>query len=432
MSFVAEEFFSFDDQLPTASSIDQVIAVDPDGLDDAQLAAHLRELTACVAQANAAHLEAVRKADRRGIARSRALRATSSWLTAETGVDPKRARLLQRRGRQLDRMPRVAEAFAFGKLTEAHVRVLAGAHTERTAVAFARDETMLVDFAVKLPWHEFTSAVRYWVLVNDPDGAEPTDQARKRFLRCRKRDDGTVRGEFCLDPVAGHAFMAAIEARSQQLFDEDWSDAKSRLDQDPTPTQLARTEPQRRADALTALVLAGGNRRGGPPLIHLVYGAELFYDQLRRLAHDHDEHTHCPASCDEERADSAEHVTPDPNDPDRRCELVDGTPVHPTVALALALTGDIRRLVLSADNEILDLGRTVRLFPQHLAAAVSAQHRGRCAHPGCDAPLHQLQIDHTIPWALHGRTATRNGRPLCIWHNRPRRRPPPAEPPSLE
>ena len=128
-----------------------------------------------------------------------------------------------------------------------------------------------------------------------------------------------------------------------------------------------------------------------------------------------------------EPAVSDEPVVADRVDPNRRCELVDGTPVHPTVALALALTGDVRRLVLSADGEILDLGRTVRLFPARLAAAIRAQHRGRCAHHGCDEPLHRLQIDHILPWALHGPTATHNGRPLCIWHDRTKHsRPEPA------
>ena len=457
---VADELAAVPEPVPVALSIDEAMTVHAAGLGDVELGGLVVELTACVGRVSAAQAVAVREADRRQLARTVKLRATSSWLSYTSRIDPRTARQVVRRGRQLDHMPHVALAFGAGRVSGDHVAVLARARTERTAGAFTRGELMLVEFATTLGWGEFTQAVDYWVLVNDPDGVEPSDQSAKRFLRYHKNGDGTVRGEFCLDSVAGQGFIAAIEARAQQLFDADWADAKDRLDGEPSVSQLDRSDAQRRADALVGLVLAGGNRKAGPPLVHLVYGAELFCDQLRRLAHEVGEHTHCPPDChhnpdqpaepadsdqpdqpaepadadqpaepdqpvDPDRPDRPsepavpdEPVVADRVDPNRRCELVDGTPVHPTVALALALTGDVRRLVLSADGEILDLGRTVRLFPARLAAAIRAQHRGRCAQRGCDEPLHRLQIDHILPWALQGRTATRNGRPLCIWHNR--------------
>jgi hypothetical protein len=116
----------------------------------------------------------------------------------------------------------------------------------------------------------------------------------------------------------------------------------------------------------------------------------------------------------------------DPDDPDGRCELIDGTPIHPHYALALLATATLRRLILSADGEILDLGRGVRCYPRHLKDAMLVVAKGRCQTPGCDAPLWWLQADHLLSWHHLGPTATRNGQILCGPHNRQKRnRPPP-------
>ena len=175
MSVAVDNLLPFGAQLPTVQSIEETVGIAPRSLDDDQLTELVRQLTECVARVTAAQVEAVREADRRDLARTRTLRTTANWLAVPTGIDPERSSMVARRGRQLDRMPRVADAFGSGKLTEDHVRVLGGVHTDRTAAAFARDETMLVDFAIKLPWREFTDAVRYWAFVNDFDGTEPVE-----------------------------------------------------------------------------------------------------------------------------------------------------------------------------------------------------------------------------------------------------------------
>ena len=100
-------------------------------------------------------------------------------------------------------------------------------------------------------------------------------------------------------------------------------------------------------------------------------------------------------------------------DPAARCELVDGTPIHPRWVLGLLGVATLRRLVLGADSEILDLGREVRTFPRKLKDAIFGAHRGTCANDGCDAPFSWLQADHVIPWTRNGPTATDNGQPLC-------------------
>jgi hypothetical protein len=98
--------------------------------------------------------------------------------------------------------------------------------------------------------------------------------------------------------------------------------------------------------------------------------------------------------------------------------------------MAILATATLRRLVLGADGEILDLGRRVRTFPRHLKQALAAQSRGRCANQGCDAPYTWLQADHITPWNRNGTTSVGNGQMLCGPDNRRKSDQPPTNPPN--
>ena len=111
----------------------------------------------------------------------------------------------------------------------------------------------------------------------------------------------------------------------------------------------------------------------------------------------------------------------DPHDIDGRCELIDGTPIHPHWALAALATADLRRLVMGAEPEDTDLSRTVRLYPPHLKHILLITARGRCQTPGCDAPFAWLQADHILAWTNGGHTNLTNGQILCDPHNKTKR-----------
>ena len=99
-------------------------------------------------------------------------------------------------------------------------------------------------------------------------------------------------------------------------------------------------------------------------------------------------------------------------------ELVDGTPLHPAAAVAVLASATLRRLVMGAESEILDLGRRVRCFPQHLGEVLLVAGRGQRVVRGCDAPVTWLQADHLVPWARGGPTDVANGRTCCDPHNK--------------
>lgn len=215
------------------------------------------------------------------------------------------------------------------------------AENPRTKPAFEGAQELFIDLASTLSWREFNQALRYWVLAADPDGEEPEEQIRTRRCVSRKRYDGSVEGNFRLDPLGGQTVLSALEQEEQRLFR---ADAES---------GAKRTPAQRRADALVNLLARGAARPDGSvpaPLLHLVAGTGVIVDGLRRLDPD------TSPSCDPFRL---------PLDHERlegRCELVDGTPLHPRFAMASLAIAGIARLVLDGDSRIIDLGRTTRSF----------------------------------------------------------------------
>jgi hypothetical protein len=252
----------------------------------------------------------------------------------------------------------------------------------------------LIDAARSCNWTAFVAACRYWELSFDPDGDEPHEQVANRSFSYRRKPDGTLSGTFHLDPMAGAALSTALDQQAQRLFRHD------------TETGSQRTATQRRADALVGCVTGAGNSRpSAGPLLHLVMSQRVAEDTLARMT----------------GGANATRLDLDPDDIDRRCELIDGTPIHPRYVMAAIATATLRRMVFGANSEILDLGRAVRGFPRHLKAALLVKARGQCQSPACSAPLAWLQADHLLPWHHQGPTAVANGQILCDPHNKLKR-----------
>jgi hypothetical protein len=83
----------------------------------------------------------------------------------------------------------------------------------------------------------------------------------------------------------------------------------------------------------------------------------------------------------------------------------------------LACDSDVRRAVLGAKGEILDIGRATRVIPKQLRLALAIRDSG-CAFPGCDRPVEACHIHHMDPWWHGGPTSLSNGCTLCPTHHR--------------
>ena len=108
----------------------------------------------------------------------------------------------------------------------------------------------------------------------------------------------------------------------------------------------------------------------------------------------------------------------DANDIDGRCELIDGTPIHPKYALVLMMQARVRRQVLGAKNVTLDASYETRLFPDWMKYIRLVETRGQCTVPGCDAPHTWLQADHRQPSSKVGQTTLSNLDPMCAADNK--------------
>ena len=109
------------------------------------------------------------------------------------------------------------------------------------------------------------------------------------------------------------------------------------------------------------------------------------------------------------------------NDIDGRCELIDGTPIHPNYALAVMGVATFRRQIMDAKGRILDVSHNARLFPKWMKNALLIRSRGRCDTLGCDAPFPWLQADHIKPHSRGGPTQLDNGQILCDPDNKHKR-----------
>jgi hypothetical protein len=319
----------------------------------------------------------------------------AAWLTARCRIPAASARRRVYLARALRDLPHTERAWSDGAIDSAHVALLAGARTERTAVVFDRDEGWLVDQARTMRFSHFTQTLAYWLQRADPDGA---DQKAERQRDDRRFDlsqtfQGTWVGDLVLDPIGGSIVSTGLRHIERELFRADWAEAKDRLGRDPLVTELRRTPKQRRADALVEMAVrartAPANGRRPAPLFSVLVGYETFHGRM--------------------------------------CELANGTVLAPGSLMPWLNEASIERIVFDGPSRVIDVGVERRLFEGATRRAVEVVY-GECFEDTCETPADQCQIDHIEPWSQGGPTTQANGRPACGFHNRQRHRRPSAGP----
>jgi hypothetical protein len=97
--------------------------------------------------------------------------------------------------------------------------------------------------------------------------------------------------------------------------------------------------------------------------------------------------------------------------------LVADEPVSAAQARRLACGAQIIPVVLGGKSEILDLGRSRRLFTPAQRKAMAVRDR-RCRAEHCQIPAAWCEAHHaTNPWTTGGRTDLDDGVLLCSWHH---------------
>ena len=233
-------------------AIDQLLEVDFGGLDDAALHERVVEL-----------------------------QRVAPRLARDARCAPAAARAEVRRARKLRSMPLTLVAFEEGRLSVDHVDVLCAANHDPVTELFARDEARLVAEGEALAFDDFCRVVAHWRNIADDHAAE--DRAdrhhRDRYLKASKTLDGVLDLQARLGPSDGAIVAGELARLERTLFEQDWADARAIYGDASRAEDLARTAPQRHADAIVEMAKrSAAMPRRRPPSPHPAHRAGRLRD----------------------------------------------------------------------------------------------------------------------------------------------------------
>lgn len=310
-----------------------------------------------------------------------------SWLGTGETLSRKEAAGAVRQARALGEHPAVGEAAVAGKLGTGQVRAITGLldglapqlNTDQVAQA----EGLLVGWARELDAEELArSAGKVLAAVAPATAAETMEARLQRETEAAHRqralrfffEGASVRFDGSLPRLVAESWIAQLNAISEQTR-RTLLERRDRLDVMPTPDQ-------RRADALIALIQAGGRGKeswGGRVLVQLDYAQLL--------------------------AGAAEAGV-----------VGDGRGLSAGELRRICCDAELIPVVLGTASEVLDVGRAARLVTPAIRTALVVRDRG-CVFPGCDAPAARCEAHHIVPWWAGGPTALSNLALLCHSHH---------------
>ncbi len=353
-----------------------------EGLDDAALTEEFRQMEAHDRARAARWAALVDVIDRRKVWRADGHASLAGWCRTTGRWSEGDITRRKRVAKLCDTVPEVGDALLDGSVGVAQVAVLAKARANQRCGDQIVDviETFL-EHAPKLPYSEFSIVVDRWERLTDLDGAHRDAEASHERRDAIVSSFDGVQRLIAQGGAIEAAAMAEIFAKFVDAeFMIDWELGKAQFGDDVSKSLLARTDAQRRFDALFATFQAVRKH-----LLNLVPGRPQV-DVVRRY-----------------------------------CETVSGVPLTPDEVFQAAIAGHVRRVVFDADGTVINLGRRARLFPGSAAEAVKLRCR-RCTYAGCEVPSARCQSDHLVEFSKNGRTDQRNGAPACGRHNRWRNR----------
>lgn len=292
----------------------------------------------------------------------------------------------------------VAQALADAAITPRAVRDIVralDAVAERTTLTeVAEVERVLLDYAPRLTSRELSRLCRQVVDRFDPDGVEPREEAlrRRSGIAVIHGRDGLITWIVTMHPEAAGFLTAAIDARtaprrSPTFVETEGTDAETGLSATAVLVEDNRTLAQKRLDALVSIARqALGNDHGQLAGTAVTMNVTMTLESLLSglgIAH------------------------------------IDGIdePISAGTARRLAADAAIIPIVVGANSEPLDVGRSSRLFTESQRRALAVRDTG-CIWPGCDAPPGWCEVAHVTAWAREGPTDLSNGALMCHFHHR--------------
>ncbi|MDJ0334777.1 DUF222 domain-containing protein [Salinibacterium sp. G-O1] len=260
---------------------------------------------------------------------------------------------------------------------------------ERLEVA----EATLAEDGLTLPADLLAVRARVWREVLDPDGAEPRDEVlrTRRAFWIGREENGLTRFGGHADPTNAALLKAALAERAGPNVIPRFLDAQDAPADAESLTGAARdprTLEQKQFDVVMGLLTAGlrssegepGSMRSVTTVVAVIKLSDLENGTGVGWLDDVDE------------------------------------PVSSATVRELACDGGVKVLTVGSNGEVLNLGRTQRLFSRHQRLALAAVDGG-CVWNGCHAPPSWCHAHHVKEFGQGGLTDVDNGVLLCPEHH---------------
>ncbi|WP_205474440.1 HNH endonuclease signature motif containing protein [Nocardioides sp. SYSU D00038] len=347
---------------------------------DAAEAGHaLTELAKLKSQVAALELRLAKHAQTEKVEAASGATSTAAWLAVATHATRRETARTMRLAEQLDTMPVVAQALARGELlleqAEVIARAIAKLPDDLDPRIREQAQTKLVELAQH---HDAKDLVVFGNRILDIVCPEVGEAAEAKALEREEREaekvckltmlddgEGRTHGRFVIPTMHAEALKKALFAHAALTHEKVTSQSLGRTFCDYILRYPADRLPQRGGVNATVVITI--------PLAVLE----------GRLA---------------------------------ACELDTGTRISPGAARRLACEAGLIPAVLDGQAQVLDLGRTRRLFttPQRIALGLQ---QNTCRSEGCDRPASTCEAHHKTRWTDGGNTDLKDGVLLCPSHH---------------
>jgi len=301
-------------------------------------------------------------------------------------------------------LPAVRAEFRAGRIGVAQINELAKlAANPRVRDVLPASEQVLLRAAQELRFEDFKTVCGRWEQLADRDGAY------RDHDRSFARRNATIienGGEFELQSrqaaIQGTVMRDILQKFCDAEFRADWEATVAQYGDEARADLMPRTAAQRRADALMAIFEAAAGSGVDDVPFDVVLNLVMDEDQFEQVARELIDGT--PVSIDPSSVR------------ERRCETVDGVPVDPRQAVALALAGHVRRIVVDGAGVVVNAGRLRRLYTGPVKEILQVLDP-RCIWLGCTIRAAISQIDHLQSHIDGGSTDAANAAVMCRHHN---------------
>jgi hypothetical protein len=371
------------------------------------------------------------------------------------GVSAAEGRRKERRSKTINDAPHFGDALAGGGIGAEHIDQLAAATArldDTVKAALLGEQDDLLEAARSQTPEKFGQTVRDRARTLEADhGIERNKQQRKQTFLSHKvnHETGMHEGRFAFHPELGSRIFSAIDR--QLLKNIKAGTARG----EPEFVDRTFDYTQQAAVALGDIVTKATSTAPTPATAHTHDGHDghdgsATSDHPSRATEQHDDASDDTPIGDSDgdgdtRVRDAGHSTGDGCDDFEAgecrgieaditvivdyqtaitggfhdhsvCETSDGAVLPPASVQRLLCNGRVTPVIMDANGNPFNLGRSVRHANRHQRRALRAIYRS-CGFPGCDVGFWKCEIHHILPWELGGTTDLANMLPICSRHH---------------